>query len=320
MQSNHVDIDKVQSYIEKELAGRIVTRNQREVATAKKKLVRHVKIYVLDSPVIILLETDHFVQLVYQADQEVFARGLLTKLMEFRKRKNEKTTTISMVITGLGGLDTTDLFIPKPKLSFDLNYNADLKPTHDTIMDFIRKKQQSGLVLLHGDPGTGKSTYIRYLIRSIHKKVIFLPPGLASTLDAPAFTSFLIENANTVFVIEDAEELITSRDSGRNSSISMILNLTDGLLGESLGIQIIATFNTDLRRIDNALLRKGRLVALYEFRKLEKARAEALLASIGHVNPVVEKPLSLAEIYNTDQADLLINQPRAQIGFLANAV
>ena len=100
----------------------------------------------------------------------------------------------------------------------------------------------------------------------------------------------------------------------------MILNLTDGLLGESLGIKIVATFNTDLRKIDKALLRKGRLIALYEFKKLQQERAKLLLDSLGHTDATVNAAMSLAEIYNYGQSDLLIDKPRPQIGFLANAV
>lgn len=319
MHSNHVQLDRVKAFLETELKDRIRVRHVREHATSKQKMIRDVEIYVLDMPVMIYVETDHFVQVLYTPEHESFARELLSKAMQFKRRK-ERTTKISMVVSGVGGLDTTDLEIRKPKLDFDLHYNADLKPVHDTIIGFLRKKQQSGLVLLHGEPGTGKSTYIRYLIRSAEKKVIFLPPGLAASLEAPAFTSFLIENANSVLVIEDAENLITSRESGGNSAISMILNLTDGLLGESLGIQIVATFNTDLRRIDKALLRKGRLVALYEFKKLEKERTARLMVSLGHPEPTVLQPLSLAEIFNHQQPDLKVDSPRTQIGFMATAV
>ena len=42
----------------------------------------------------------------------------------------------------------------------------------------------------------------------IGKKVIFMPPNFAKSLEAPEVTRLLIENANTVFVIEDAEDLI----------------------------------------------------------------------------------------------------------------
>jgi ATP-dependent 26S proteasome regulatory subunit len=86
-----------------------------------------------------------------------------------------------------------------------------------------------------------------------------------------------MDNRNSVLVIEDAEELISSREEVRNSNLSMLLNLTDGLLGESVGIQIIVTFNTDVNNIDKALLRKGRLSIIYEFKLLALDRRNALL-------------------------------------------
>ena len=111
----------------------------------------------------------------------------------------------------------------------------------------LNKKDTNGFYLFHGQSGTGKSTYIKYLIHQLKKKVIFISPKMAGELDNLSMTPFLLENRNSVLVIEYTEELITSRDEVQNSNLTMLLNLTDGLLGESLGIQIIATFNTDVK-------------------------------------------------------------------------
>ena len=64
------------------------------------------------------------------------------------------------------------------------------------------------MVLLHGKPGTGKTSYIRYLIASVKKEVIFLPPNMASAITNPDLLSVLIENPNSIFVIEDAENIV----------------------------------------------------------------------------------------------------------------
>jgi len=47
-----------------------------------------------------------------------------------------------------------------------------------------------------------------------------------------------------------------------------LLNLSDGLLSDCLHMQLISTFNTDIARLDKALLRKGRVIARYEFKPL----------------------------------------------------
>jgi SpoVK/Ycf46/Vps4 family AAA+-type ATPase len=178
----------------------------------------------------------------------------------------------------------------------------------------LNKKDTNGLYLFHGQPGTGKSTYIKYLIYQLKKKVIFISPKMAGELDNLSMTAFLLDNRNTVLVIEDAEELIASREEVRNSNLSMLLNLTDGLLGESLGIQIIATFNTDVKNIDKALLRKGRLSTIYEFKPLATERTNTLLNKLGH-NIEVAHPLPVADIFNFDKNNQYVPKLKKAVGF-----
>ena len=94
----------------------------------------------------------------------------------------------------------------------------------------------------------------------------------------------------------------------------MNLNLTDGLLGESLGIQIIATFNTDVKNIDKALLRKGRLSTIYEFKNLSLDRTNTLLQKLGH-NIEVNNSLPVAEIFNFDKYNHYIPKLQKAVGF-----
>ena len=140
----------------------------------------------------------------------------------------------------------------------------------------------------------------------------------ARHLDSPELNTLLIENMDAVIVIEDAEELIMSRDTNRVSGISTLLNLSDGLLSESLGIQIIATFNTNISNIDKALLRKGRLTTLYEFKELSIAKSASLIATLGFADYNVTRPMTLAEIYNIEKASFQLRPQRNAIGFTAN--
>ena len=118
-----------------------------------------------------------------------------------------------------------------------------------------------------------------------------------------------------MLVIEDAENLLASREKGNNSAIAMLLNITDGLLGESLGIQVICTFNCKLDNIDKALLRKGRLKALYEFKKLSVTKSRTLLEKIGITDIFVEEPMTLADIFNTHEQNFATKIERRGIGF-----
>jgi ATP-dependent 26S proteasome regulatory subunit len=125
-----------------------------------------------------------------------------------------------------------------------------------------------------------------------------MPSRLAASMDAPSMMSFLIDYRNSILIIEDAEELIRSREVSNDSGISCLLNLTDGVLGESLCIQVICTFNTKLKNIDSALLRKGRLIQAYEFGVLDVEKTKTLLVLLGENSDQAKQGMTLSDIYN----------------------
>lgn len=252
------------------------------------------------------------VQILF-TNNEQEAKQLYDAIRKFTKRSTG--LHINLIVTDREGLSLNDLKGKKLKLSLGENYNDDLVTLHPALVKSLRKTNANGLILFHGDPGTGKSTYIRYLTGFLRKKVIFLSPRLAGNLDDPGFAKLLTENPNSVVIIEDAEDLLVSRDSGNNSGISTLLNLTDGLLGTSLGIQFICTFNTPVTNIDKALLRKGRLLALYEFGPLSMEKSKALLVKLGMVDFMVTHPMTLADIYNVEKPAFQLEAKRKTIGF-----
>jgi hypothetical protein len=317
---DEISVQKFRNKIDTEWKERITIQHRNEFySKLKKKLVVDDVFYMIDEKLFLKFDRS-YTCIYYQEKDEAVARELINIALSFKVRQ-KLTQEISLVISTISGLDTVDIKIKKPALELNTHYNDDLLPIHKKCISLLKEKDKSGLYLFHGIPGTGKSTYIRYLIRSIYKRVIFMPPGLAGNLDSPSLVKFLVENQQTVFVIEDAEELLVSRELNKNSSISMLLNLTDGLLGETLGIQIIATFNTDLLNIDKALLRKGRLLALYDFKALSTNKSKTLLEKRGILNQQVYHPMTLAEIYNQeeDAFEFKTTRQRASIGFLANA-
>jgi ATP-dependent 26S proteasome regulatory subunit len=62
-----------------------------------------------------------------------------------------------------------------------------------------------------------------------------------------------------LFIIEDADHCLVPRDDGNISTISSLLNYTDGIFGSMLDLRIIATTNAEHMDFDKALLRPGRL-------------------------------------------------------------
>jgi hypothetical protein len=54
----------------------------------------------------------------------------------------------------------------------------------------------------------------------------------------------------------------------------------DGLMSDDLGIKFICTFNEEVTNIDEALMRKGRLACMYEFKKLTADKVGILLPEV----------------------------------------
>ena len=308
-----IDDKLFKKWFEKAYHDEIIQQHYRQdFITEKKELEFSDHFYLLKNGVMLNIEYTS-IYVLYSEEQSTIAKLLFQEIKKFIKI-SKRTTDISLIYAQNGELNTKELHLKKPKIDFDIHYNEDFQPIHKEIVKQLNKKDIKGLYLFHGQPGTGKSTYIKYLIHQLKKKVIFISPKMAGELDNLSMTPFLLDNRNTVLVIEDAEELITSREEVRNSNLSMLLNLTDGLLGESLGIQIIATFNTDVRNIDKALLRKGRLSTIYEFKNLSLDRTNALLQKLGH-NIEVNNSLPVAEIFNFDKDNHYIPKLQKAVGF-----
>lgn len=194
-------------------------------------------------------------------------------------------------------------------LSIDMSKNSenmyDLELEYDS-----NKRYYTNGILSHN------TTYIRYLTSKLKKNIIFVSPGMVHNITDPAFIPFLIKNNDAVLIIEDAEAAVESRDgSGRGDAVSNILNLTDGLLSDCLNISIIATFNTDMKNIDKALLRKGRLLMNYRFDKLSVPKSKKLLSKLGKSDKSVEQPMSLADIYFYDTDNNTTITKTKKVGF-----
>ncbi len=231
------------------------------------------------------------------------------------KTPEKKMNNIRLLRVTQQGYDLSDFEIDTVNdFCLEEQYNDDFIPEDEKIAAFV-KNEKSGIIILHGEKGTGKSTYINHLINTNPEKMfVYFPSALVPLLGEPSFTDFFPRLKDSILILEDCEDALRSREAiGGNRAVNQLLNLSDGLL-KSLGIKFICTFNAPPEEIDEALLRKGRLFSKYEFKKLNAEKSSALLSKLYEKEITVTEPMSLADIYYYDETSYE-DAPAAQIGF-----
>lgn len=239
---------------------------------------------------------------------------ILTKLP--RKDKDDNSAKVQLVCNNGGEYYTLKSSIKRTTINIEDSYNDDFKKEYDKLVDFLNSRE-SGLVLLHGQAGTGKTSLIRHLITNYPNEYIIVPNAVMSYISAPEFTGFVMEHKDSVFILEDCDTLLIDRNLNQfNNGISTILNMSDGILSDIFNLKFICTFNTDISAIDKALLRNGRCYVNYEFLPLTENKVEHL-AKINQIKLPEIKKMTLADIFskgNVEVIDSSRNDDR-KIGF-----
>lgn len=239
--------------------------------------------------------------------------------------KDKKNIVFSIVQTK-SGLEIKNLgngFSPL----IEENYNLDVIEDMNYVIGAFKKKPPTGrIVILSGEPGTGKTHLIRSLLAQLECVFLIVPSNLVDSLDRPEFMPLLIKVRDEhekpiIIIIEDGDTCLLPRKNDNISTIASLLNLSDGILGAILDIKLVISTNASIKDMDQAIMRPGRLCKQIYVGPLLYEQANKVYHRLMNDNEVslpYEKTYTLAEIYDKfNNKDVVpVNAPTKRvIGF-----
>lgn len=329
--TDYDDLIATEFYTNRVAKGEHTVHRQTIVHTTRANWLSYVESTYKDDLDFVILQTGRSAGLILNHKNHEF--------IDYKVDSNSTTVRVS------GGSDFVDTVIREVEIEFDkvvcnvdwvysadgssvnVPLNTSRLPVDEmypflngrTLTDYYDSYMNSSasILLLIGQPGTGKTSFIRGLLAHTQSSAIVTYD--ASILEKDYLFARFIEDDYNVMVLEDSDAFLKPRTDG-NTMMHRFLNVGDGLVTTNGKKLIFSTNLPSVADIDTALTRPGRCFDIITFDSLDVNRAKSLANRLGVELPVRPRGkefdnYTLAEIYNkqSEQAERVKTR---KVGFI----
>lgn len=192
-------------------------------------------------------------------------------------------------------VNSKSIVIEEPDKVLDCYYPY-LNSGVDNYLDNYFNSSASILVLM-GEPGTGKTSLIRYFIYkySLNASICYDEEVIGKD---GIFIDFLFNKEKDILVVEDADLILSNREDGGNKMMSRFLNISDGLIKLPKKKMLFTTNIRNVNNLDQALIRPGRCFDCVTFRTLNYEEALEVCEEGNLDLPKENKSYLLTDLFN----------------------
>lgn len=209
---------------------------------------------------------------------------------------NSHDLKMSWYYSSRGGMDSADISIMDNFNVVDDYHYPFIKDGIDTYLKNYHESKNA-ILLLTGEPGTGKTSFIRHYIHKYKLNSVVTYDEAVMQSDT-FYINFMTNDKKHVLIVEDADVLLSDRETSGNKIMSKFLNVSDGLVKNMNKKIIFSTNITRLSMIDPAIIRPGRCYDTLEFKKLTLEQANVVSAKHGLPMFTTGDEFSLASVFN----------------------
>lgn len=177
-------------------------------------------------------------------------------------------------------------------------------------------------ILLYGEPGTGKSSFVKALATKYGRSIVNINVANLSSIDLNSLSQAInVDDQKSYIVLfEDIDTLFLNRtndtiDKDDNNVVNKLLQFLDSNTSPT-NVIFIATTN-HIERLDDALLREGRFDLKIKVEPLNKLQAFEFGKSFMLDDDTIEELLDKIDNTSTEERIGVYNQSKLQAMFLS---